>query len=136
MAFGVATVLTNKGAALFADRARTSPGTYTTAPKWIAVGTGATGAARTAVVGDTALTTEVETRAVGTESTVTTTVTGDTYQSQGTVSITGTRALDESGLFDQLAAGGNMATSATYNVINLLSGDSIQLTWKVKIAAG
>jgi hypothetical protein len=135
MAFGVATVLTNKGAALFADRARTSPATYTTSPKWIGVGTGATGAARTAVVGDTALTTEVETRAVGTESTVTTTVTGDTYQSQGTVSITGTRALDESGLFDALTTG-NMATSATYNVINLLSGDSIQLTWKVKIAAG
>lgn len=135
MAFGVATVLTNKGAALFADRARTSPATYTTSPKWIGVGTGATGAARTAVVGDTALTTEVETRAVGTESTVTTTVTGDTYQSQGTVSITGTRALDESGLFDALTVG-NMATSATYNLINLLSGDSLQLTWKVKIAAG
>lgn len=135
MAFGVATVLTNKGAALFADRARTSPGTYTTSPKFIGVGTGATGAARTAVVTDTALSTEVETRASGTESTQTTTVTGDTYQSQGTVSITGTRALDESGLFDA-ASTGNMATSATYNVINLLSGDSIQLTWKVKIAAG
>ena len=135
MAFGVATVLTNKGAALFADRARTSPATYTTSPKFIGVGTGATGAARTAAVGDTALSTEVESRASGTESTVTTTVTGDTYQSQGTVSITGTRALDESGLFDASSAG-NMATSATYNVINLLSGDSIQLTWKVKIAAG
>lgn len=135
MAFGVATVLTNKGAALFADRARTSPATYTSSPKFIGVGTGATGAARTAVVGDTALSTEVETRASGTESTVTTTVTGDTYQSQGTVSITGTRALDESGLFDASTTG-NMATSATFNVINLLSGDSIQLTWKVKIAAG
>lgn len=135
MAFGVATVLTNKGAALFADRARTTPATYTTSPKFIGVGTGATGAARTAVVGDTALTTEVETRASGTESTVTTTVTGDTYQSQGTVSITGTRALDESGLFDASTVG-NMATSATYNLINLLSGDSLQLTWKVKIAAG
>lgn len=135
MAFGVATVLTNKGAALFADRARTSPGTYTTSPKFIGVGTGATGAARTAAVGDTALSTEVESRASGTESTVTTTVTGDTYQSQGTVSITATRALDESGLFDASSTG-NMATSATYNVINLLNGDSIQLTWKVKIAAG
>ena len=135
MAFGVATVLTNKGAALFADRARTTPATYTTSPKFIGVGTGATGAARTAAVTDTALSTEVETRASGTESTVTTTVTGDTYQSQGTVSITATRALDESGLFDASTAG-NMATSATYNVINLLNGDSIQLTWKVKIAAG
>jgi len=133
MAFGVATVLTNKGAALFADRARTTPATYSTSPKFIGVGTGATGAARTAAVTDTALTTEVESRASGTESTVTTTVTGDTYQSQGTVSITGTRALDEGGLFDA-SSSGNMATSATYNVINLTSGDSIQFTWKVKIA--
>lgn len=132
MAFGVATVLTNKGKALFADRARTTPGTYTTSPKFIGIGTGATGAARTAVAADTALTTEVETRASGTESTVTTTQTGDTYQSQGTVSITATRAVDESGLFDASSAG-NMATSATLNVINLLNGDSLQLTWKVQI---
>lgn len=133
MPFAVATTLTNKGAALFADRARTSPATYTTSPKYIGIGVGATGATRTAAVGDTALSTEVESRATGTESTVTTTVTGDTYQSVGTISITGTRALDESGLFDA-SSSGNMITSATYNVINLLSGDSIQLTWKVKIA--
>lgn len=132
MAFGVATVLTNKGKALFADRARTTPGTYTTSPKFIGIGTGATGAARTAAAADTALSTEVETRASGTESTVTTTQTGDTYQSQGTISITATRAVDESGLFDASSAG-NMITSATLNVINLLSGDSLQLTWKVQI---
>src|SRR5215475_3265041 len=132
MAFGVATVLTNKGKGLFADRARTSPGTYTTSPKFIGIGTGATGAARTAAASDTALTTEVETRSSGTESTVTTTQTGDTYQSQGTISITGTRAVDESGLFDA-SSSGNMITSATLNVINLLNGDSLQLTWKVQI---
>ena len=132
MAFGVATVLTNKGKALFADRARTTPGTYTTSPKFIGIGVGATGAARTAVAADTALSTEVETRATGTESTVTTTQTGDTYQSLGTVSITATRAVDESGLFDASSAG-NMITSATLNVINLLNGDSLQLTWKVQI---
>jgi len=132
MAFGVATVLTNKGKALFADRARTTPGTYSTSPKFIGIGTGATGAARTAVAADTALTTEVETRASGTESTVTTTQTGDTYQSQGTVSITATRAVDESGLFDA-STSGNMITSATLSVINLLNGDSLQLTWKVQI---
>lgn len=132
MAFAVATVLTNKGKALFADRARTTPGTYTTSPKWIGIGTGATGAARTAVAADTALTTEVETRAVGTESTVTTSQTGDTYQTQGTVSITGTRAVDESGMFDAITTG-NMITSATLSIINLLNGDSLQLTWKVQI---
>lgn len=132
MGFGVATVLTNKGKALFADRARTSPGTYTASPRYIAIGTGATGAARTAAAADTALSTEVETRSAGTESTVTTTQTGDTYQSVGTISITGTRAVDESGLFDASSTG-NMITSATLNVINLLNGDSLQLTWKVQI---
>jgi hypothetical protein len=132
MPFAVATVLTNKGKALFADRARTSPATYTTSPKWIGIGTGATGAARTAAATDPNLSTEVETRAVGTESTPTTTVTGDTYQSLGTIAITGTRAVDESGLFDALTVG-NMITSATLNVISLLNLDSLQLTWKVQI---
>lgn len=132
MPFAVATVLTNKGKGLFADRARTSPATYTTSPKHIGIGTGATAATRTAVAADTALSTEVETRATGTESTVTTTQTGDTYQSVGTVSITGTRAIDESGLFDA-SSSGNMITSATLSIINLLSGDSLQLTWKVAI---
>lgn len=132
MAFAVATVLTNKGKALFADRARATPGTYSNPPRYIGIGTGATGAARTAVAADTALTTEVETRSAGTESTVTTTQTGDTYQSQGTISITGTRAVDESGLFDASTVG-NMITSATLSIINLLSGDSLQLTWKVQI---
>lgn len=132
MPFGQATVLTNKGKAMTADRLRTTPGTYTTAPKWIGIGTGATAAARTAAAGDTALSTEVETRAVGTESTVTTSVTGDTYQTQGTVSITATRAVDEIGTFDQLAAGGNMHVSATVNVISLANGDSLQVTAKTQ----
>lgn len=132
MAFAVATVLTNKGKALFADRARTTPGTYSTSPKYIGIGVGATGAARTAVAADTALTTEVETRATGTESTQTTSQTGDTYQTLGTVSITATRAVDESGIFDAVSTG-NMITSATLSIINLLNGDSLQLTWKVQI---
>lgn len=132
MPFAVATVLTNKGKALFADRARVSPATYTTAPRFIGIGTGATAATRTAVAADTALSTEVETRATGTESTVTTTQTGDTYQTVGTISITATRAVDESGQFDAVTVG-NLITSATLSVINLLSGDSLQLTWKVQI---
>jgi hypothetical protein len=130
--FGTATVLTNKGKAIFADRVRTTPATYTTAPKFIAMGTGATGAARTAVAADTALSTEVETRTSGTESVVTTTQTGDTYQSVGTVTATTTRAVDESGLFDASSTG-NMFTSATFAVINLTNGDSIAFTWKVQI---
>lgn len=134
MPFGTATVVTSKGKAMTADRVRATPATYTASPHWVAMGVGATGAGRTAAVGDTALSTEVETRAVGTESVVTVTVTGDTYQVAGTIAATATRAVDESGLFDQLAAGGNMFTSATFPVVNLASGDSIAFTWKVTYA--
>ena len=132
MAFGVATVVTNKGKAIFADRVRTTPGTYTNAPKYCAMGTGATGAARTAAAADTALSTEVETRVAGTESAVTTTQTGDTYQVVGTQSATASRSVDEAGLFDA-ATVGNMFTSATLNVISLVNGDSLQWTWKVQL---
>lgn len=133
MPFGTATVVTNKGKAMFADRVRTTPATYTTAPKFVAMGVGATGAARTAAVGDTALSTEVESRATGTESIVTTSVTGDTYQVVGTVTASATRAVDEGGLFDASTVG-NMFTSATFPVVNLASGDSIQFTWKVQLS--
>lgn len=130
-AFGVATVVTTKGKAMFADRLRTSPGKYTTSPKFLAMGTGATGAARTAVAADTALTTEVETRTSGTESTVTTTNTEDTYQVSGTQTATAERKIDEAALLDASSAG-NMFTSATLNVDTLSSGDSITWTWKIQ----
>lgn len=130
-AFGVATVVTNKGKAMFADRLRTTPGTYTTSPKFLAMGTGATGAARTAVAADTALSTEVETRTSGTESTVTTSQTNDTYQVTGTQTATAERKVDEAGCFDASTVG-NMAFSATLNVDTLASSDSITWTWKVQ----
>lgn len=130
-AFGVATVLTIKGKAMFVDRLRTTPGTYTTSPKFIAIGVGATGAARTAVNTDTALSTEVETRTSGTESTVTTTNTNDTYQVTGTVTATAERKVDEVATFDASTAG-NMSISATIGVDTLNSGDSIALTFKIQ----
>ena len=129
MPFGTATVITNKGKAMYADRIRATPATYTNPPKYLGIGVGATGAGRTAAAGDTALSTEVETRAAGTESVVTTNVTGDTYQSQGTISITATRAIDEAGQFDASTVG-NMFMSATFAVIDLNNGDSLQLTSK------
>ena len=129
MPFAVATVFTNSGKRTTADRMLTTP---TRNPlKFIAMGVGATGAARTAVAADTALSTEVESRATGTESTVTTTQTGDTYQTVGTISATANRSVDEAGTFDASSAG-NMGISATMNVISLVSGDSLQLTMKVQ----
>jgi hypothetical protein len=129
MAFGTATVLTNSGKRTSADRQLGTP--TRSALKFIGMGTGATGAARTAVAADTALSTEVETRATGTESTVTTTQTGDTYQVVGTVTATATRSVDEAGTFDASSTG-NMGVSATFAVVSLANGDSIQFTVKTQ----
>lgn len=129
MPFGAATVVTNGGKRTMADRLLTTP--TRNAFKFLAMGVGATGAARTAAAADTALSTEVETRTSGTESTVTTTNTGDTYQVVGTVAATATRVADEGGLFDASTVG-NMGVSYTYAVINLSNGDSIAYTVKVQ----
>lgn len=131
MAFAAATVVTNIGKAMFADRLRGTPGTYTNPPKFLAMGVGATGAARTAAVTDTALSTQVESRTSGTESTVTTAVSNDTYQVSGTITATAARAVDEGGAFDAASAG-NMAVSWTQAADNLASGDSITFTVKVQ----
>jgi hypothetical protein len=125
--FGTATVVTTSGKVTAANRLQTTP--TRNPPKFIAIGTGATGAARTAAVGDTALSTEVETRATGTESIVTVTNANDAYQTQGTITATGARAVDEAATLDASSAG-NMDISATFPVINLASGDSLQLTFK------
>lgn len=131
MPFGTATVVTNKGKAMFADRIRTTPATYTVSPKFAGMGVGATGAARTAVAADTALSTEVESRTSGTESVATITQTNDAYQVAATITATSARVVDEAGLFDA-SSSGNMFTSATFPVVNLASGDSIAFTWKVQ----
>jgi len=127
MAFSTATVLTNNGKALIASQVN---GTTSTPPKYIGIGTGATGAARTAVAADTALTTEVETRANGTNTVTTTSVTNDTFQTVGTITCTSTpKAIDEAGLFTAASAG-TMFLSATFAVVNLQVGDSLQITGK------
>lgn len=129
MAFGTATVFTNSGRAIVTNRIIGAG----TEPKYIGIGTGATGAARTAVVADTALSTEVETRANGTGTRVTTNVTNDTYQTVGTVTATALRAVDEAGTFDA-ATTGNIAVSATFGVVTLQTGDSLQITAKTVFA--
>lgn len=132
MPFSANTVVTNIGKAMLADRLRQTPGTYTNPPKYAAMGTGATAAARTAAVTDTALSTEVESRVAGTESTQTTSVAGDTYQNVATITASTARAVDEYGLFDASTTG-NMGFSATIAVINLLTGDGIQFISKVQV---
>lgn len=132
MAFGTATVLTNYGKGLSATQVA---GTTATPPKYIAIGTGATGAARTASAGDTALSTEYTgaARATGTVSTVTTLQTNDTFQTVGTITAGTALAVDEAGLFTVVTSStGTICMSATFPVVNLLSGDSIQITAKIQ----
>lgn len=126
MPFGTATVKTNAGFAVITNRIIGAG----TEPKWQGIGTGATGAARTAVAADTALSTEVETRATASGTRVTTAQTNDTVQWVLTTTATAGRAVDEAMLFDQLALGGNGVISATFPVVNLLTGDGLQNTWK------
>lgn len=127
MAFGTATVLTSLGRAVTTNRIKGAG----TEPSYVGIGVGATGAARTAVVADTALSTAVESRVAGTSTQQTTSTTNDTYQVVGTVTATASRSVDEAGLFDASTAG-NMYLSATFPVVSLNSGDSIQATLKVQ----
>jgi hypothetical protein len=132
MPFGAATVITNKGFAIASGRMiGASPSQAE--PKFIGMGVGATGAGRTAAAGDTALSTEVESRTSGASSQVTQTQTNDTYQLTGTVTATATRAVDEAGTFDASTVG-NIDISATFAVVNLSNGDSIAFTFKRKFA--
>lgn len=128
MAFGTNTCVTNGGKAIAAKRHIGSTPSQAE-PLYVGIGTGATGAARTAAAVDTALSTPVESRVAGTSSNVTATNTNDTYQVVATVTATATRAVDEAGTFDA-STSGNMDISATFAAVNLASGDSIQLTFK------
>jgi hypothetical protein len=122
----VATVLTNAGKALIADRIIGNG----TEPKFAAIGTGA----GTAAAADTTLFTEVETRSgTNTGTRTTTTVTNDTYQVVNTVAITATRAITNAGNFDASTAG-NLMVHGDFATINLVNGDSLQLTVKVAFA--
>lgn len=131
MPFAAATVVTTVGKAIAAKR-HIGATPSQAEPNYVGIGVGATGAARTAAVADVALSTPVESRAAGTSSNVTTTTANDTYQTQATITASATRAVDEGGTFDA-SSGGSMDVSATFAVINLSNGDSLQLTFKKQL---
>jgi hypothetical protein len=103
-------------------------GSYT-AFDFIAIGTSGTAAASS----ETTLVAE-DSRSAGTGTQVKETSTNDTSQLQVTFSITGTdRAIAESGVFNSSSAG-SMLCRKTFSDINVSTGDSLQVTWKVKFA--
>lgn len=91
-------------------------------PWYGGIGTGGTGAA----VGDTALTTEVETR----DETTDTQPSAVQFQAISEQAITGTHAIDEAGLFDA-STNGVMLLTSTFDIVNLESGDEFKATWQM-----
>lgn len=101
------------------------------AATYVAVGTGATAANAT----DTTLQTETATsglsRAAGTASLVTTSVTNDTAQVTKTFSVSGTVAVTEAGLLNA-SSSGTLLCRQVFSAVNVVNGDSLQITWKVQ----
>lgn len=95
--------------------------------KYHGSGTGVTGEA----VGDTALGTEVESRATGTQAENAANI----YESVGTVAYTATRAITEHGLFSA-SSGGSLMDRSVFSAINVLNGDSIQFTHRTTYTSG
>lgn len=99
---------------------------------YIAVGTGVTAAAIT----DTTLQTELAasglSRANATASRVTTDTTNDTARLQNTFTVTGTAAVTESGVLNA-ASVGTLACRQTFSAINVVNGDSLQITWDLDV---
>lgn len=97
---------------------------------YLALGTG-TGAA---AAGDTTLGTESTdsglARAAATCSRVTTTVTNDTAQLLKQWTASGSVAVTESGVLNAASAGTLLARQV-FSAINCVSGDTLQITWKI-----
>lgn len=124
----ISNLITSAGKAGMASRNNGSGGEA--AFIYIAVGTGTTAAN----VADTTLQTELATsglsRVSSTASRVTTTVTNDTAQLQTTFTVTGTQAVTESGILNA-ASTGTLLCRQVFTAINVINGDSLQITWKI-----
>lgn len=123
----MATVFTNAGKAIVTNRLKGAG----TEPNYVAWGTGAGTAAAT----DTTLFTEAsEARVAGTSTQQTTTVTDDTYQVVGTMTVAGAgKTITNVGLLDA-SSGGNLLMKSDFTGIALNVGESIQFTQKLQFA--
>lgn len=107
----------------------------------IGMGTGVTGfnaadtALETGVLADGTGDSGVHVLASGsvTVSLQTTTITDDTARLVGTVAITATIAVTESGIFNANTAG-TMLARQTFSAVNVVTSDSLQLQWDIKNA--
>jgi hypothetical protein len=105
--------------------------------KYHGIGTG--GAAE--AVGNTALTTEITTQYASDNVRPTGSLaegaSANIFRSVGTITVDGAVAATEHGLFDQAAVGGGVLWDRTlFSVVNLASGDSLQVTYECTFPAG
>jgi hypothetical protein len=96
----------------------------------IGVDNTAASASQTALISES--TTNGTARGAATTSSVTTSTTNDTAQWVKTFTITGTFAIVEEGIFDNNSSGGNMLARQVFSAVNVVSGDSLQITHKVQ----
>lgn len=97
-----------------------------TALSYLAIGTGTVAAA----AADTTLGTETH-RGAATCTRVTTTVVNDTAQFVYTFTFAAGFAITEAGLLN-LVAGGDLMSRQVFSPINVISLDSLQVTWKIQ----
>lgn len=122
-----ATVFTNVGKAITTNLVSGIGGTV---PKYVAWGTGA----GTAGITDTTLFTESadEARTSGTVTRVTTSVTNDTLQVVGLMTVaTSNKTITNAGLFDAVSTG-NLFMKGDFSGLPLNIGDSINFTFKLQ----
>lgn len=119
-------VVTTAYVQLLTDELQASVAAHSTL-KYHAVGTGNTAEA----VGDTTLVTEVETRTSGTQAENAANI----YESVGTITATGARAIVEHGVFSASTAG-TLLDRTVFSVVNLATNDSIQCTYRLTLTAG
>jgi hypothetical protein len=103
------------------------------AATYIAVGTGATAANATDTTLQTETATSGLTRAAGTVSLVTTTVTNDTAQVTKTFSVTGSVAVTEAGLLNA-SSSSTLLCRQVFSAVNVVNTHSLAVTWKVQNA--
>lgn len=127
----VSNLITNAGFAGAASRINgaDSEAAFT----YIAVGVGTTAANVANTTVETEITDSGLARAAATASRVTTTQTNDTAQLTKTFSVTGTKAVTESGVLNA-ASVGVLLCRQVFSAINVVNLDSLTITWKIKCA--
>lgn len=124
-------VITNAGKTEVAGLICADQAASYTAFDYIAIGTD-DGTTLPVDATNTALGAEVM-RQAATGTLVTTSVTNDTMQLQATFNFTSSYAITEAGVFNDATAG-TMLARQTFAAINVASGDSLQVTYKVQVS--